>query len=131
MAIAVGASPWLDRLPSLVADLEREWGITVGRAFDGGTEAFVAEATLEDGTRAVLKLMIPRDRDAVRNEVTVLRLTAGDGCARLLRDDVSRGALLLEHLGRRLADLALPIGTRHEILCCVAAECGARRREAI
>src|SRR3954467_9188899 len=32
-AVAVGAPGWLDDLPDLVADLEREWGIAVGASF--------------------------------------------------------------------------------------------------
>ncbi|TML42138.1 MAG: aminoglycoside/hydroxyurea antibiotic resistance kinase, partial [Actinobacteria bacterium] len=93
----------------------------VGPAYEDGTEAFVARATLEDGTDAVLKLMVPRPGDAARNEITVLRLTKGQGCVRLLRDDEARGALLLERLGRSLHELDLPIGRRLEILCATAA----------
>ena len=51
----------------------------------------------------------------------MLRLTNGEGCAKLLRDDASRGALLLERLGRSLQELALPLQLRHEILCATAA----------
>lgn len=120
-AVAVGAAAWLDELPALVASLEREWSIGVGRPFGDGTEAFVAEVTLADGTPAVLKLLIPRAGDAARNEIAVLRLTNGEGCARLLRDDVARGALLLERLGRSLHELALSLGQRHAILCSAAA----------
>jgi streptomycin 6-kinase len=120
-AFAVGAGEWLDDLPLLVAGLEQEWGIAVGQAYSDSTEAFVAEATCGDGTAAVLKLLVPRSGDAAENEITVLRLTGGEGCARLLRDDALRGALLLERLGRSLYELGLPIRTRHEILCSTAA----------
>ncbi len=120
-AVAVGATQWFDELSGLVASLEQEWRITVGRPYDGATEAFVAAATLADGTPAVLKLLIPRPGDAAQNEITVLRLTNGVGCVRLLRDDAARGALLLERLGLSLHELALPIGRRHEILCSAAA----------
>jgi streptomycin 6-kinase len=120
-ALAVGAEQWLDELPALVASLEREWSITVGRPFDDATEAFVAEAALEGGGRAVLKLLVPRAGDAAGNEIAVLRITNGEGCVRLLRDDAARGALLLERLGRPLHELALPIAQRHEILCSTAA----------
>ena len=119
-ARAVGAADWLDALPKLIAGLEHDWSITVGRVYDSSTEAFVAEAALRDGTPAVLKLMIPRPGDHARNEITVLKLTAGDGCVRLLRDDEARGALLLERLGRSLDQLAFPVGARHEILCAAA-----------
>ena len=84
------------------------WGIAVGRAYDGGTEAYVAEATRADGTPAVVKLMIPRAGDHARHEITVLRLAGGDGCVELLAADESRGAMLLERLGPSLFDLAVP-----------------------
>jgi streptomycin 6-kinase len=120
-ALAAGAASWLDRLPALVVELEREWAIVVGRPYSGGTEAFVAEATLDDGTAAVLKLLIPRSDDAARNEIAVLRIADGDGCARLFRDDVARGALLIERLGTPMYELNLPLQQRHEILCSTAA----------
>jgi streptomycin 6-kinase len=120
-AFAVRAGPWLDYLPLLVASVEQEWGITVGDAYSDSTEAVVAKATCEDGTAAVLKLIVPRSGDAAENEIAVLRLTGGEGCVRLLRDDAMRGALLLERLGRSLYQLALPIRRRHEILCSTAA----------
>jgi streptomycin 6-kinase len=119
-ALAVGAAAWIDDLPGLVGQLERDWQLTVGRPYDSGTEAFVAEATRVDGTPAVLKLMIPRPGEHARNEITALRLADGDGCVRLLRSDEGLGALLLERLGRPLDQLGLPIGTRHEILCATA-----------
>jgi streptomycin 6-kinase len=119
-AVVAGAQDWLDALPSLVSSLERDWSIVVGRVYDDATEAYVAQAALDDGTPAVLKLCVPRDGDHAVNEITVLRLADGGGCARLLRADEARGALLLERLGPSLADLALPIERRHEILCTVA-----------
>jgi streptomycin 6-kinase len=118
--LAVGADVWLDDLALLVARLEQEWGIAVGATYSDSTEAFVAEAICEDGTPAVLKLLVPRSSDAAENEITVLRLTDGEGCVRLLRNDAARGALLLERLGRSLHQLGLPIRRRHEILCSTA-----------
>jgi len=64
----------------------------------------------------VLKILVPGRHDAAWHEATALRLAAGEGCCRLLRADESRGAMLVERLGRSLHDLALPIGKRHEIL---------------
>jgi streptomycin 6-kinase len=116
-ALGAGAASWLDDLPSLVASVEQEWSVAVGDAYSDSTEAFVAKATCEDGTPAVLKLLVPRSGDAAENEITVLRLTRGEGCVRLLRDDPARGALLLERLGPSLYELGQPIGRRHEILC--------------
>jgi streptomycin 6-kinase len=121
-ALAVGAVAWLDALPDLVRDLEREWDFTVGRPFRGGTEAYVAEAECADGNRAVLKLMVPRDSEAATHEITVLELADGEGCAELLRHDAARGALLLERLGRPLSELRLPIQRRLEILVSAATQ---------
>ncbi|HVH50573.1 MAG TPA: aminoglycoside phosphotransferase family protein [Gaiellaceae bacterium] len=120
-ALAVGAAQWLDDLPELIAALECEWSISVGKAYPHSTEAVVLKAVCEDGSPAVLKLIVPRAGDAAGNEIVVLRLTGGVGCPRLLRDDAARGALLLERLGRPLYELRLPIRTRHEILCSTAA----------
>lgn len=119
-ALAVGAEAWLDGLPELVLSIEAEWGIEVGDAFPFSTEAFVAEAVCADGTPAVLKLIVPRDGDAAANEIDVLRLANGEGCARLLHDDADRGALLLERLGRPLSELGLPARARQEILVVAA-----------
>jgi streptomycin 6-kinase len=115
-ALYVGAHAWLDELPQLVAAVEHDWGITVGEPYGDSSEAFVAEATCEDGSAAVLKLIVPRDNDAAAHEIIALRLAGGDGCARLLREDVARAALLLERLGCSMHEMGLPIGTRHEIL---------------
>lgn len=105
-------------VPAAVADLERLWSITVGAPFTGGNEAFVAEATLADGTPAVLKILRPRPGRAVEHEITALR-RGGDACARLLRADEARNAMLLERLGPPLAGLGLPIERRREIVCDV------------
>jgi streptomycin 6-kinase len=121
-ALAAGAADWIEDLPELVAGLERDWRITVGRPYQNATEAYVARATLTDGTPAVLKLMIPRPGEHARHEIAVLRLTEGDGCVRLLRSDETRGAMLLERLGRPLEQLGLPIRRRHEILCAAACQ---------
>jgi streptomycin 6-kinase len=121
-AVAAGATAWLDALPELIESLEREWTINIRDAYEAATEAFVAAASLDDGTPAVLKLLIARDGDRMaRDEITTLTLAGGEGCARLLRSDVTRGALLVERLGPSMYDLRLPTSRRHEILCAVAA----------
>jgi streptomycin 6-kinase len=119
-AIAAGATAWLDDLPSLIGGIERDWELRLGRVFPDASEALVAEVTLGDGSPAVLKLIVPRDGDAARNEITVLRLADGEGCARLLRADEERGALLVERLGPSVHDLGLPLDQRLEILTAAA-----------
>ena len=116
-ARVLGAEAWLTALPSLVRDLEQEWGVTAGRAYGDATEAYVTEAVLDDGTPVVHKLLEPRSRDSARHEITVLRLADGHGCVRLLRADEARGALLLERLGPSMRDLRLPFEQRLDLLC--------------
>ena len=119
-AEAAGASWWLEALPSLVKELERAWSVRVGQPFGDATEAYVAEAVMEGGTRAVLKLLVPRDDDAARQEAAVLTRCAGEGCVELLRSDIAQGALLLERLGPSLHDLGIAVERRHEIMCDTA-----------
>jgi streptomycin 6-kinase len=107
-------------LPDLVAGLAARWGLTVGGAFADATEAVVLAATREDGTAAVLKLLIPRERPVAVFEIAFLERAAGEGCARVLDHDGELGALLLERLGRAMVDCGLPIATRHELLCDAA-----------
>lgn len=120
-ARSAGAEGWLEHLPALVSSLETDWSITLGRPYEGGSEAFVAEATLADGTSAVLKVLVPGAGNDPSNEATVLRLADGDGCPTLYQFDADRGALLMERLGRPMYELGLPLSRRLEILCATAA----------
>jgi streptomycin 6-kinase len=120
-AIAGEHRAWIDRLADLVRGLERDWSIVVGEIFSEGTEALVAGAQLEDGTPAILKVLVPRPDGAIDDhEATVLRLVAGDGCPVLHRDDPVRGALLMERLGPSVFALGLPFEQRLPILCDAA-----------
>ena len=94
-----------------VARASRRTGVglvAAGRAaVRAGTEAYVAPATLADGTAAVLKVLLPWPGGPPNHESAVLRLAGGHGLVRLLRHDDARGALLLEALGTPL-DQARP-----------------------
>ena len=121
-AISEDQAAWVDELPEIVDRLERDWSIEVGRAYEEGTEAFVADAVLAAGTPGVLKVMVPRRGGGIDDhEATVLRLAAGEGCPNLYRDDPSRGALLMERLGPSMFASALPYEERLPALCDAAA----------
>jgi streptomycin 6-kinase len=120
-ARAAGAEDWLERLPAVVSSLEADWSIAVGHPYEGGSEAFVVDATLPDGTPAVLKVLVPRTGNNPSSEATVLSLVGGEGCPVLYRHDLDRGALLMERLGRPMYELGLPLARRLEILCASAA----------
>jgi streptomycin 6-kinase len=119
--LADGNPTWLDELPSVVGSLVQDWSLTLGNAFHGGHSAFVVAATLADGTAAVLKVGVPGAWRELGSEAAVLRLADGEGCARLLRDDLDRGALLLERLGASMYDVVPDPAARHDTLCDVAA----------
>jgi streptomycin 6-kinase len=101
--------------------LSQDWSLMIGGTLRGGHKALVVEATLADGTEAVLKVGVPGTRRELTFEATALRLADGDGYARLLRDDLDRGALLLERLGAPLYDVVPDAATRHTMMCDVAA----------
>ena len=118
--IADGNAGWLDELPLIVESLTQDWSLTIGATLRGGHAAFVAEATLDDNTSAVLKIGVPSSRRVLGFEVNALRLADGGGCARLLRVDPDRDAVLLERLGGALYDLVPDPRARHDVLCQVA-----------
>lgn len=64
---------------------------------------------------------MPGTRRELGYEAAYLRLADGDGCARLLRDDLDRDALLLERLGAAMYDVVSDPATRHDMLCDLAA----------
>lgn len=117
-ALALGAPGhrWLRSLPDLICTLEQEWRLTVGATLHGGSAAYVAAATTEDGADVVLKLQMP-GYDSAADEIRVLRIADGRGYVRLLRHDEAHGAMLQERLGPRLSQLGLPIMREIEIIC--------------
>jgi streptomycin 6-kinase len=111
---------WLLDLPAIVGELERRWNVTIGSTFSGGTAAWVAEATMPDGGRAVVKIAMPATIDgdgAFERSVLTFGLAAGRGCARLLAHDSELSALLIERLGRNVDELRLPVERQLEIIC--------------
>ncbi len=95
---------WLERLSTLVADIEERWSVRAGEPFDLSFH-YVAPAVQEDGAEVVLKLGVPGD-DHLR-EVETLRSCGGSGAVRLLKSDTAAGAMMLERLmpGTHLGDL--------------------------
>jgi len=121
-AHAAGADAWLEHLPGLVTEIEELWSVSVERVYNDATEAFVAAVTTSTGKPAVLKVHIDREGDQAEREIDVLLVAAGNGCARLLRHDLARKALLLEQLGRSLFELGWPMSKRHAVLSDTVAQ---------
>ena len=115
------SAAWLSRLPTLVAELERLWNITVGPTMPSATEAYVSETLSSSGEPGVLKIPIPA-ADKVRRELGVLLAADGRGYARVLHHDPASGAMVLERLGPQLFQLGYPIKRQIEIICATLAE---------
>ncbi|MEV4351349.1 aminoglycoside phosphotransferase family protein [Actinoplanes sp. NPDC049596] len=112
-AVRTKAPPtWLEALPALVAGIAGDWGLTIGDAFGDATEAYVVAVE----PAAVLKVHLTQR--AAFEEATVLGRAAG--CARLLRSDLSRNALLIERLGPPMSEMSIDQPRRLEILCDLA-----------
>jgi streptomycin 6-kinase len=91
---------WIAALPELLAGLEQQWSITLGRAIPGGSDSYVAKVRLADGSAAVIKVTIAEVGWA--DQVATLERAEGRGYVRLLAVDRSKRAMLLEGLGRPL-----------------------------
>jgi streptomycin 6-kinase len=121
-ALADGDGAWLDGLPSVLESLAQEWSLTIGATMRGGHAALVVEATLADGEPSVLKVGVPGYRRQLGFEAAVLELAAGESCARLIRRDLSRDALLLERLGPAMYDVIVDPRVQHDLLCDTVAQ---------
>ncbi|WP_232663241.1 aminoglycoside phosphotransferase family protein [Pseudonocardia sp. TRM90224] len=116
-ALADGHAAWLDGLPSVLDSLAQDWSLAIGATMRGGHAALVVEATLADGAPAVLKVGVPGHRRRLGFEAAVLDLDAGTSCARLIRRDFTRDALLLERLGPAMYEVIMDPRSQHDMLC--------------
>ena len=89
------AIAWLERLPAILANCERRWGLTIGPPF-ALTFNYVAPAVCADGTQVVLKVCSLTDEFPQQPEA--LRLVDGHGMVRLLECDPAEEIMVLERL---------------------------------
>lgn len=96
------ATQWLAELPALCDRLCAQWSVRLGTAFE---ECHVSLVVTTDGRdpEAVLKIPMPATvrlgtltASARAGEADALRLWDGDGAVRLLAEDASTGAMLVE-----------------------------------
>jgi streptomycin 6-kinase len=88
-----GGAEWLERLPRLVRELSKRWGLTVGEPYDTMI-SLVLPVVRSDGTAAVLKLNFPDPES--EHEADALALWDGTAAVRLVEHDPERRALLVE-----------------------------------
>lgn len=121
LAAGTAGEAWLAGLERSVGELAHMWNLSIGRTLQGGTEAFVAEATLADGRKAVLKIR-PPEPALLAGELQVLLAARGRGYAEVYAVDAARGAVLIERLGPPLAELGLSVDAQLTIICETLAE---------
>lgn len=85
---------WLGRLPGILEQERRRWGLTLGDPYAGASCAWVAQVERADRSPAVLKIGFPHFEG--RDEIAGLRFWDGDPTVRLLDADEELGAMLLE-----------------------------------
>jgi streptomycin 6-kinase len=98
---------WLEGLEEMVIELERLWSIKVGAPFPAGEYNFVAPAQRTGGKMAVVKLSPPFATVEIFGEAAFLRSRNGSGAVKLIDEDPSRFAILIEHAhpGKNLTEL--------------------------
>ncbi|MFF3530368.1 aminoglycoside phosphotransferase family protein [Streptomyces rubiginosohelvolus] len=96
---------WIAGVPALAAHLLERWQLLRDGALRSGQASLVLPVLRHDGTRAVLKLQLPREETTAA--LTGLRAWNGDGMVRLLDHDPASSGMLLERLdgARTLASI--------------------------
>jgi streptomycin 6-kinase len=91
-----GGAQWLEALPAMIGDLERQWSITVEEPFPNGEYNYVAAAVDSSGTPCVIKIAPPGSEADHLGEAKYLSLSKARGVVRLFAHDRERMAMLIE-----------------------------------
>ncbi|MBK3530712.1 hydroxyurea phosphotransferase [Streptomyces sp. MBT67] len=96
---------WIAGVPALAAHLLERWQLRRDGGVRSGQASLVLPVLRHDGTRAVLKLQLPREETTAA--LIGLRTWNGDGMVRLLDHDPASSSMLLERLdgARTLASI--------------------------
>jgi len=97
---------WLESIPLVIASCEKKWSLKVSPPFELSYN-YVAPATRADGTKAVLKIGFPKDRE-FKTEIQALEVFNGEGMVKLLEIDAENSAILIEQVlpGKPLSQMA-------------------------
>lgn len=89
---------WISDLPEIIAEIERNGSLEIGKPFANLSYHFVAPCVLESGGEAVVKIGFPGEKQTSFNEARALEFLEGNGVCRFLKFDEKHFALLLEKL---------------------------------
>ncbi|WP_180955387.1 aminoglycoside phosphotransferase family protein [Peribacillus deserti] len=95
-AFGAAGSAWLASLENLVQEFIVKWNLTIEGPVPNLSYNYVLKAKDSAGKPVILKLGVPGFDFS--NEIQTLKVYDGAGCAKLLRADPERGAILLEQL---------------------------------
>ncbi|OEJ95205.1 aminoglycoside phosphotransferase family protein [Streptomyces thermolilacinus] len=87
---------WIARLPGLAAEFLERWELRRDGTAAAGEASLVLPVRRKDGTRAALRLQMPREETTAA--LIGLRTWNGDGMVRLLDHDPESSTMLLERL---------------------------------
>lgn len=87
---------WLKKIPTIIKEYEKKWSIKVSEPFELSYN-YVATAVRTDGSKAVMKIGFPRDRE-FQTEIDALETYDGRGAVRLLENDRPNSVILIDHV---------------------------------
>jgi len=93
-----GARVWLDAAVVHARDLMALWALAPLEVLAGGSMSLCIRCLGEGGEELVLK--VPADVESGAAEIAALRAWTGNGAARVLREEPSTSAMLMNYLGR-------------------------------
>ncbi|WP_052131598.1 aminoglycoside phosphotransferase family protein [Planococcus sp. CAU13] len=110
---------WLAEVKETLMELIKKWELRFVKTLSGGSEALVTEVRTKNREPAVLKLAMPQmeGNSVFDQELEALRIADGVGYVRLLKEDHSLKALLLERLGPLLKISGYSPRQEMEIIC--------------
>lgn len=115
-----GADSWLDEAAQHAEQLFHAWRLRPLEVLSGGSMSLCVKCEGEDGAALVLK--IPANLECGADELAALKAWNGNGAARVLREEPSGRAILMNFLGRvgegsygldEIVDLAERLHTGH------------------
>ena len=99
---------WLENLHNVVGETLNAFGLTFVETLAGGSESYLALTRRTDGSRCVVKVMMPTDHDMTA-ELAGLQAAKGRGYAKLIGANPEKRVLVVEGLGKPIGNSGLPI----------------------
>lgn len=88
---------WLRELPYHIARCEQTYGLKIGAPYKL-TYHYVAQASMENGEEAVVKIGLPNHKDLIAECIALKIMGSGNGMVKLIDDHLNQGLLILEKL---------------------------------